>query len=223
MMNIKEWLIGMGWVVLCSTGLALANESEHSSDEAEHLDREDKKSSRRPPLHSALRGECNESSVDLTPLYSVLKDEASRDYVKDRSKHHRNALRLLWRYLFDISDSEYSEEESSEEESSEKEESKNEEESSEKEESKNDGKESGEEDWRDEEKLFPVTQRLKAKYALEERLRMNIDLNRLLEIENLVTLHTSKPFTSEEVSLLNKAIFALDRSPGRCLLGQQGF
>jgi hypothetical protein len=212
-MKIKGWLTMMGWAVLFSTSLVFARNGEHSSEIAEHPDRnkEGKKSGYilHKVLHKALMGKGSENSVDLSPdlspLYSVLIDNETRDFVKDRSKDHRNFLRLLWRYSFDISDLEYSDEEESEEEPS-----KNEE-------------DSVPEDWRDDKysteqcgaKLFPITRQLKERFTPEKLLQMNIDLEKLLEIENLLTLPRSRKWTPEEESLLDEAIRALDRSGER--------
>jgi hypothetical protein len=207
-MKIKGWIAMMGWMALCSTELVFARNSEHSSEIAEHPDR-NKEGKRRTILHKALMGKGSENSVDLSPdlspLYSVLIDDETRDFVKDRSKDHRNFLRLLWRYSFDISDLEYSDEEESEEEPS-----KNEE-------------DSVPEDWRDDKysteqcgaKLFPITRQLKERFTPEKLLQMNIDLEKLLEIENLLTLPRSRKWTPEEDSLLDEAIRALDRSGKR--------
>jgi hypothetical protein len=227
-MGTKGWVIKMGWVVLCSTNLVFANESEHSSRQAKHLAR-DKKSSRRTSLHLALKGEASENFVDLSQLYSVLIDDGTRDYAMGKGCHAKNyrlALRLLWRYLFSIPDLEYSDEEFSEEEFSE-EEAAEEEKHSEEEKSKND-EEYSEEDLENAEthcsvkqvgkKLFPTARQLKAQFTTKKLLRMDIDLDRLLKIENLRILSKSRPFTQKENSLLNKAIRALDRSPEQRLL-----
>jgi hypothetical protein len=67
-------------------------------------------------------------------------------------------------------------------------------------------------------KLFPIAQQFKVQFTPEELRRMNIDLEKLLEINLLLILRKSRPFTSEEESLVDEAICALDRSPERRLL-----
>jgi hypothetical protein len=73
-MKMKGWLARMGWVILCSMGLALASESEHLSEEARHVDRKEERDG-------------------LALLLSVLGDEA-KDVVED---YH--LLRTLAEYL----------------------------------------------------------------------------------------------------------------------------
>jgi hypothetical protein len=57
---------------------------------------------------------------------------------------------------------------------------------------------------------FPAARQLKANYTPEELRHMNIDFERLLEIDLLLTLPKSRPFTKKEDSLLKKATRILD-------------
>lgn len=227
---MKGWIIRMEWVVLFSASLGFASDSEHSSEIAKHPER-NKMGKRRAILQSVLMGKDSKNLADpfpdLFPLYSILADDGTRDYAMGKgcyAKYHRNSLRLLWRYLFNILDEEFSDEEfsdekySDEEDSKQKEDSQNEEhsgersdslgqeeENSEREEKKFDDKEFlDEEDWR-RAKLFPTTKRLRELFTTPQLLRMNIDLERLQEIENLRTLLKPREFTPEEESLLNEA------------------
>ncbi|MDR2806983.1 MAG: ankyrin repeat domain-containing protein [Puniceicoccales bacterium] len=81
-----------------------------------------------------------------------------------------------------------------------------------------------EENWRNRcgTKLFPTAKRLKERFTIPQLLRMNIPIERLLEIEYLRTLLKSREFTSGEIFLLDKAIEALDCSPEQRLLNAIG-
>jgi hypothetical protein len=116
-MKIKGWIIKMGWVVLFSTSLVFASDSGDSGEKAKRSDR-NKEGKRRTILRKALRGESDEDSIDLSPdlspLYSVLWDDGTRECARGEecyAKRYRNSLRRLWRYLFDILDEEFSDEE----------------------------------------------------------------------------------------------------------------
>jgi hypothetical protein len=213
-MEMKGWITMMGWVVLCSTSGATVSDDKHSGKAARCLKKtkhlgKGKSNSRRTFLHAALGGKGNVNPVDLSPLYSALKDEADRDFARDKGKDHRDLLRLLWRYFYGISDDEYSDEESSEEKDSKQQE-----------------EDSDGEDWRSDEysteqcgaKLFPIARKLKARFTPEELYQMGIDLERLLEIELLLILPKCRELTPDEIALLNRAVLALDRSPERLIL-----
>lgn len=207
----------MGWVVLCSTSLGSTSDGEHSSEKAQHPARD----KRRAILCKALRGEDDENSVDLSLLHQL---QVYDDFAMGKGLHakwYRNGLRLLYDYLFGIPDEEYFDEEYrhekySEEESSDEEDSQNEEHNGEHSNSLSPKEEeSSEEEYWKWGEVFPIAKQLKERFTLEELLQMNIDLRRLFEIENLRRLPTSRPYTPEEESLLDKAIVALDRSGER--------
>jgi hypothetical protein len=223
MMPMKGWLIMMGWMVLCSTSSVFAKNSEYSSEETRHPDG-NKKSKCWAILHKALVGkdDGDENSVDLSPLHRLQVDDDLATGKGLYAKWHRNALRLLCDYLFDIPAEEYFTEDLYRDEKYLREEkfwgkkdSQNEEsnekhsDSSKQEEESSDG-----EYWKWGE-VFPTAKQLKKRFTSEDLLQMNIDLRRLLEIEYLRTLPTSRSYTPEEESLLDEAIAALDRSSGR--------
>jgi hypothetical protein len=221
-MKIKGWITMMGWAVLCSTSLVFARNGEHSSEIAEHSD-SDEKSEYWVILHKALIGEDknNKNSVDLSSLHLLQMDDDLATGKGIYAKWYRNDLRLLCDYLFDIPAEEYFAEDLYREEKYLKEEkfwrkkdSQNEEpnekhcDSSKQEESSDEEEEDSDPDLGT---LFPTAKQLKERFTPEELLQMNIDLRRLLEIEYLRILATSRPYTPEEESLLDEAIAALDR------------
>ncbi|MDR1366417.1 MAG: ankyrin repeat domain-containing protein, partial [Puniceicoccales bacterium] len=194
-MDAKGWLIRMGWVVLCSTGLALASESEHSSEEekhseeAKHLDSGEDSNDLVLPL-----------SVDLAPLYSALSQKV-RDFAEGKSpadgKCQRHLTEILKAFLLNIPEEEPS---TSDQEvltlsTLRNEESRN----------RLNNAQRGE--------LFPIAKKFKEKFSLEELHRMDIDFERFREINLLYSMPLERPLTSEEESLLNKATWALDPSP----------
>jgi hypothetical protein len=201
---MKGWIIMMGWVGLCSTSLVFASNSEHSSKIAEHSD-SDEKSEYWVILHKALIGEDenNKNSVDLSSLHLLQMDDDFATGKGIYAKWHRNDLRVLCDYLFDVPDEEYFAEDLYQLEKYSKEEKFWKKKDSQKEEDK---EEDSDPDWG---KLFPIAKLLKARFTSEELLQMNIDLRRLLEIEYLCTLAISRPYTPEEESLLDEAIGAL--------------
>jgi hypothetical protein len=213
-MDTKGWLIGMGWMVLCSTNLVFASESEHSNEEARHSDRDKGSNDLASPLPTLEDGECG-NYVDLTPLYSALLDDETRDYAMgkgdnnyytmghSKEKWQRFLLRSLREYLFSLSDEEFSNEEFSDEEEAEAEKDSH-------------NGENGDEDIM--EKVFPTATALKKRYSPEELRQMDIDLDRLLKIELFLILPLSRPFIPKEESLLNEAILSLNPSLDQCLL-----
>jgi hypothetical protein len=191
---MKGWIIMMGWMGLCSTELVFASNSEHSSKIAKHSDSDEDS--------DGFASHKREKSVDLSSLHSALKDDGDRDLLEGngrKAKYHHSLLGLLGEYLLDIPDGGYSDEEFSE--------------SSTEEDSDADSDEYSTEKCG--EKLFVIARHLKARFTLEERIRMNIDLKKLLEIELLFGLPKSRKWTSEENFLFNEALRALDRSPER--------
>ncbi|MDR2812306.1 MAG: ankyrin repeat domain-containing protein [Puniceicoccales bacterium] len=179
--------------------IAEDSSKEDSGEEVNRSDRDEE--SRHQILHTLLTsldsvrtGKARRNFMDLSPLYSVLTDDDTRDFATGKGhheKHYYNALRVLWRYLFSIPDEEFTDVEIEEE-----------------------------EDWRNKclAKVFPTTKQLKEVFTAPQLLRMDIALERLLEIENLRTLRKSREFTLEEIFLLDEATQVLDCSPEQYIL-----
>jgi hypothetical protein len=207
----------MGWVVLFSTSLGFASDSERLSEEigyfeeAKHLN-EDKDGNDLSPLHSAI---CDE--------YRGFLECKGHD-----AKYYRYLLRFLPRYLLGIPTEKFSDaedfDEYSDEEHAEEEDSYNKERNEkhcdllrQEENSHNDETNDESDDESIDADVTPIARHLKARFTLEELRRMNIDFKKLLEIELLFMLPKLRPYTPEEESLL-EAIWVLDCSPEQYLL-----
>jgi hypothetical protein len=206
-MKIKRWLARMGWMGLCSASLALTNRytDAFTSADLEEMfsiipdgsvvpiadDDQNSDESSEDEEYSDSDEDSDEDFVDLSPLHSVICDE-DRDLLEGKGRHakrYRYLLRLLRKYLLDILEEEDTE-----------------------------GFVQDNEEM-NMERLFPTARQLKAEYTSEELHRINIDFERLLEIELLLTLPKLRPFTKREDSLLKKATRTLDcHSPERRIL-----
>jgi hypothetical protein len=188
-MKIRGWLMGIVWVVLCSTSLAILNryaDKVASSDVKKNSgsDANNYRNSR-----ALLFARDDGTFVNLFPVHQLL-DSSTRNCAIGKGRFGRRCFSYkiieLQMYFESIPFEESLEERN--------------------------------QHIKCMLRLYPFTTQLIAMFTLKQRRRMKINYRKLLIIENLLVLLKCRALNPEEMALLIEALRTLDHSPERLLL-----
>jgi hypothetical protein len=187
-MKIKGWLVGMGWMGLCSTSLAITNRYADQTANSDVKKNPDSDANNDRNCRALLFARDDGTFVNLFSVHQLLDDSTRRCAIgKGRFGRRCFSYKIieLQRYLEGIPFEGSLEEKN--------------------------------QHTKNMLKLYPITTQLIAQFTPEQRCQMDIDYRKLLIIENLLVLLKCRALNPEEIALLIEALRTLDRSPERLL------